>query len=682
MNDLEDLCPKLQPCELFFYNRKIILKSSLKQVTLPVQALCFLIYFNGQYSLKEIIQRSYAVQKTFHFGLFLKTIYLLEEKKLLKNNRSLSNLLPQSHLSFNWLTFSRSLYNIKISPLSWSFYSSPLFIGLSLALIGLSIWAAIQLPIYEVLTNFIPIQGNYEKGFISLLFCLSLGLNFKYILQIILQLSLLGRVNNVTATFNGLCLYLHTSSSPLFLSPRRNYTLLYLLCGIGAPLLFSLTVQHLPFQHWILNHAHLAALIVFISNLNPTNDSDTSQIFRLLHDDENLNKISQLFQELSLSIQYNKKTRWTQFLYHFYEFSSIAWVLIVLTSSYYYVYESSIPTHQLHPHKSTSDLIMIWTFFIIFFLFFVACTIYLLRTLYNYLSPPLVLLYFSSKKKLFYQFNEKYDKEKLSKELQTLSLFSLFDSLSLQKIIDRGEVLQYKKNHSIIHQGERGDELFVLLKGHLDVVNTISQPTQVLGHIKPIAIFGESAFTKNKRRMAEIIATSDSTIFQVSADLVRNILPKNSGAEEIQNLNNSIALDQFFSSSIFENISPKATSFLKKKGFLDQYSPGETIYRERQIGDHLYFIIRGSVGIYRGSQLINQIRQDSFFGEISILSNVSRFVTIKALNNVLTFNINREDLWDVLSENLDLSILIESIGKIRVKQINEALPKEAVEPFT
>ena len=65
MSSLEEFHPHLRSSELFFYNDKIILKSKSAQVILPVQALHFLIYFNGQYNLRDIIERNYAYQKPF-----------------------------------------------------------------------------------------------------------------------------------------------------------------------------------------------------------------------------------------------------------------------------------------------------------------------------------------------------------------------------------------------------------------------------------------------------------------------------------------------------------------------------------------------------------------------------------------------------------------------------------------
>ena len=311
MPSLELFRPRLCRSELFFHNDKVILKAGMKQAVLPVQALHFLIYFNGQYNLKEIIERNHASQKTVHFGMLLRSLIRLKEKGLLENGDVLDGKIRDNE-GLDWFVdFPKPIYSFNIKPLTGLFSSSVLFNFLSIGIILLSLFAASQFTIYEAFTGFLMVHGSYWKGGLSLLFCLSFFMSLKYLIQLLLQLFLLGRAYNIRTIFNGICFYFYVGSDSLLLSPSRLLAGFYFLCGISCYFLFSYIIQMLPFDIWILGQTHLAVLILFVSNLNPLGRSDMSQLFKILYDDDTLNKVSHLYQDYSMVSTYGNHEQWS-----------------------------------------------------------------------------------------------------------------------------------------------------------------------------------------------------------------------------------------------------------------------------------------------------------------------------------------------------------------------------------
>ena len=679
MSRLEDFRPQLYKSELFFHKDKAILKSGSQQAIVSVQALHFLVYFNGQHTLKEIIEKNYSSKKTFHFGMLIKTLIQLKEKNILENGKMIDRLSTQSS-KLKWFTDLKPFYKANIPSIFWKFSSPLLFITLSIVFIFLSLWGIFQLPVYEAFTGFFMAQESYWKGVLSLFVCLSLLLNFKSLIQLLLQLCLLGRAYNVKAVFNVIGGYLQVDPDSIFLSPNKHFTGFYFLCGICSYFLFSLIVQHLQFDLWIFHHAHLVTLVLFIFNLNPIGNSDTAQIFKLLYDDENFNKISHLFKNHAYFLSYGKNNLHSpKLIYNIHLLVSLLWILIALTGIHYYLYENKEIISQSLLSSSVFDISILYISLIISLTVIFTLITQFIQIFYFHILFPIVQSLLLLTKRYFsflVRQVKEYDKDKLLKQLQTLTLFKLLKLSSLKKIINQGAILKYKNGDQIISQGEIGKDIFVLLDGKLHVRQKTLNSSKILGTLNPISIFGESAFVENKHRMAEVVSIGESTTFKIEADFIKKATPHSSNIKELEDFRNFIAVDQFFSSSIFRNISRKAIYLLKEKGSLTRYHTHDTIFNELQLGEYFHLIIRGSVGIYKDTELLNQIKQGSFFGEISLMSNISRIISAKALDNLLLLNINREDFWKILSENLELAILIESIGKIRIHRIQESIQSQ------
>lgn len=680
MSKLEEYRPRLCLSELFFHNDKIVLKSGLKQAILPVQALHFLTYFNGQYDLKEIIKRNHAAQKTVHFEMFLRTLIRLKEKDLLENGREIDDSL-NTYESLSWLLeFPKPLWSFNLRSLTWSFSSPFLFTVFAIGFILLSLFSVYHFPLYQVVTEFLRVQGNYWKGGVSLLFCLSVFLSLKYLIQICLQLLFLGKAYDFKTIFNGICFYFHVGSDMLFLSPRRVLVGMYFLCGASCFFVFPYMIQVLSLDMWILGQAHLAALILFLSHLNPLGQSDVSQLFRLLYNDDNLNKVSHLFKDHSMLVAYkNSDQQPFRCFYGLHLFSSIVWTLMAMSWIHYGVYENVLPLMSSLESKVEFDRVTVIVFFILSFIVSLTLTINLVQVVYVHLFMPFTEWFMRMRKKILDQSIPDYDKKKLLDELGCLPLFNTFTHSMLQKVVDQGRVVRYKKDHRIIIQGDVGTDLFVLLSGSLKVRNTASQ-VRTLGEIKPVSIFGEIAFIEKKRRTAEVISAEESLIFKIDAPFMRNLISKSTdmkGVKGAEDFKNAIIINQFFHSSpFFKNLSEQTMQLLTAKGQLTEYHLQEVIFQQGQLGEKFYLVIRGSVGVYVDGQIVNKIRQGSFFGEVSLIANIPRIASVRVLDRTLLLTIDRNNFWDIISQNLELAVLIEFIGKMRIKESIEFITRK------
>ena len=108
---------------------------------------------------------------------------------------------------------------------------------------------------------------------------------------------------------------------------------------------------------------------------------------------------------------------------------------------------------------------------------------------------------------------------------QSLTFRDLSDE-DLQKLVDRFQMRAVPKGEQIITQGEKGEELFVVLAGQFEVVLThsgadISKIVRVLG---PGDIVGEIAVLIDTRRTASVRSVIDSKVAVISKEDFHTLL--------------------------------------------------------------------------------------------------------------------------------------------------------------
>ena len=79
-------------------------------------------------------------------------------------------------------------------------------------------------------------------------------------------------------------------------------------------------------------------------------------------------------------------------------------------------------------------------------------------------------------------------------------------------------------------------------------------------------------------------------------------------------------------------------------GYLAEFKEGEYVFHEGDLGTEMYIIHEGKVEILSGSgsneQLLSVLEKGDFFGEMSILEDLPRAASARALTGVKVLQIN------------------------------------------
>lgn len=118
-----------------------------------------------------------------------------------------------------------------------------------------------------------------------------------------------------------------------------------------------------------------------------------------------------------------------------------------------------------------------------------------------------------------------------SMNLSECNFLSFFDAKILQNI-DKGCLIHFKKDETVIKAGDKSNEVYVINKGEAQVLTTWNEELAVLGEG---AFFGEFAFITGHPRNATIIAQNDLTVYKLDRPVLEEIL--NSDPHALEHFN-------------------------------------------------------------------------------------------------------------------------------------------------
>jgi hypothetical protein len=124
-------------------------------------------------------------------------------------------------------------------------------------------------------------------------------------------------------------------------------------------------------------------------------------------------------------------------------------------------------------------------------------------------------------------------------------------------------------------------------------------------------------------------------------------------------------VDCLHSIPIFSPLSDEELEKLARGSTNRVYAPGEAIVRKGQEGKSMFIIVRGAVDVQipedGRAKTINHLKDNDFFGEMSLLTGRPRSATVVASEETEVLQIKKTALKPIFEENPKL---VESIGKI------------------
>jgi small-conductance mechanosensitive channel/CRP-like cAMP-binding protein len=132
---------------------------------------------------------------------------------------------------------------------------------------------------------------------------------------------------------------------------------------------------------------------------------------------------------------------------------------------------------------------------------------------------------------------------------------------------------------------------------------------------------------------------------------------------------------------IFAPLSDEETERLAQLSRVRVYAPGEAIVRKGQEGSSMFVILRGSIEVQitvnGKTNVINKLRENDFFGEMSLLTGEPRTATVVAVEETEVLRITKDALKPIFEANQDLVNTIGELVEERRQLLSSLTEKDA-----
>ena len=171
--------------------------------------------------------------------------------------------------------------------------------------------------------------------------------------------------------------------------------------------------------------------------------------------------------------------------------------------------------------------------------------------------------------------------------------------------------------------------------------------------------------------------------FNKKEDFVARNIPKTD--EQIQRIKSSV-----IHSFLFSNLEPKDLEIVIRAMDEKRFKPGEDVITQGDKGDCLYFVESGNLECYKqfskGEEpvLVKKYEPGDSFGELALLYNAPRAATIRTVNDVITWVLDRETFNNIVKdaaqkkrekyENFLKNVeILSTIDSYEIMQISDAI---------
>jgi CRP-like cAMP-binding protein len=122
---------------------------------------------------------------------------------------------------------------------------------------------------------------------------------------------------------------------------------------------------------------------------------------------------------------------------------------------------------------------------------------------------------------------------------------------------------------------------------------------------------------------------------------------------------------------IFHSLQPEEVGHIINKGDVVPYARGQTIFHEGQIGNSIFIVFSGKVGVYQHQKLIARCHVGDAFGVMSALTHEPHSGTASALTSTNIFILHEKDLNAVLEKRVAIRLLL-NVVHVLSKRLHDA----------
>ncbi|MBI5483770.1 MAG: mechanosensitive ion channel, partial [Deltaproteobacteria bacterium] len=129
-------------------------------------------------------------------------------------------------------------------------------------------------------------------------------------------------------------------------------------------------------------------------------------------------------------------------------------------------------------------------------------------------------------------------------------------------------------------------------------------------------------------------------------------------------------------SELFAVLDDATISSLAELAPVEVFGPGEVVVREGDDGSSLFIVLKGTLEVSVDEAVVGSIHEDSFFGEMSLLTGVPRSATVRASSEVWLAEVTKQLLEPIFVSN---PLVLEKLSSILAEREQRTKASQTVE---
>jgi uncharacterized protein len=106
---------------------------------------------------------------------------------------------------------------------------------------------------------------------------------------------------------------------------------------------------------------------------------------------------------------------------------------------------------------------------------------------------------------------------------RTIRLFEGLRPSQARVVVLMGDLRKFAPGQAVVRQGERGDEMYVIIQGAAEVWLAANGDRRQIANLKRGDVFGEMGFVSGNERTADVVASTDLEVLAVDEHFMHRI---------------------------------------------------------------------------------------------------------------------------------------------------------------
>ena len=129
--------------------------------------------------------------------------------------------------------------------------------------------------------------------------------------------------------------------------------------------------------------------------------------------------------------------------------------------------------------------------------------------------------------------------------------------------------------------------------------------------------------------------------------------------------------------SIFRGLQKSTLMEVARKSVEVTYPAGATVVQQGDPGDAMYVVVEGTAEVHRNDEVVAELKDRDYFGEISLIDGEPRSATVIAISDLVLLKLKSSDFESLLNVPYVMNAVMVNLARMLREAHDSRYPNEA-----